>query len=165
MNRCLHGLITSRLIVFLMKSNGSNSQCYLRRFCPAAQTIRAHNDADAVEYLDRLLAMDASTYYEIPDWQKVYPPGLKALDAASQLQYGSALGKLNPGRANSLLANLSQGLLTGFPAEVDQKKFFATLRMHCIEACFSDPRWGGNKGKVIWRWIGYLEPAKEFHRS
>lgn len=122
-------------------------------------------DADAAEYLDRLLAMDPSTYYEIPGWKTLYSAALPALDTASRAQYAIPLAELDAGRMGSFLANLARGGLAGLPAAVDQKKLFATLRAHCIEACFADPRWGGNKDKVIWRWFGYLEPARDFHRT
>jgi hypothetical protein len=51
------------------------------------------------------------------------------------------------------------------PGEVDQKRLFATLRGHCIEGCFSDPRWRGNRDGIVWRWIGYLEPTRDFSRD
>jgi gluconate 2-dehydrogenase gamma chain len=40
---------------------------------------------------------------------------------------------------------------------------FTTLRRHCIQGCFADPRWGGNKNKVMWRGIGYLQPAEDLY--
>jgi hypothetical protein len=51
--------------------------------------------------------------------------------------------------------------LEGFVKEIDQKRLFATLRSHCIEGCFGDPRWGGNDGGAMWRWFGYTTPAED----
>ena len=116
-------------------------------------------DADAAEYLDRLLAMDKSTYFEIPNWQAQYPPALAALDSACQALNGAALVDCSRDQITALLKALSGATLAGIPATIDQKKLFALLRGHCLEACFADPRWGGNKDAVIWKWMGYPNPV------
>ena len=52
------------------------------------------------------------------------------------------------------------------PSEgLDQKRLFTTMRNHCIEGCFADPRWRGNREAVMWRWLGSHGPAEEFERS
>ena len=51
------------------------------------------------------------------------------------------------------------------PDGLDQKRVFATMRNHCIEGCFADPRWRGNRDAVMWRWLGSHGPAEEFHRG
>jgi len=132
---------------------------------PAGADHPGASDVDAAEYLNRLLAMDASTYYEIPAWQKLYAEALPALEAASTSLFGTGLAALKAEQMRALLEQLSQGTLPGMPADMDSKKLFATLRSHCIEGCFADPRWGGNANKVMWRWFGYLEPAHDFSRS
>jgi gluconate 2-dehydrogenase gamma chain len=119
-------------------------------------------DVDAVEYLDRLLAMDEKTYYEIPAWKDLYTKALPALDQASAaINNGATITQLSKDKLVDLLDRLSKGQLSGFPAGLDQKVFFETLRNHCIEGCFADPRWGGNKDGKMWRWFGYLQDAEE----
>jgi gluconate 2-dehydrogenase gamma chain len=123
-------------------------------------------DADAAEYVSVLLAQDAATYYEIPAWQELYRAALPALERAGTAgDGGRGLAQLGVPEATALLADLAAGSVAGMPPEIDQKRLFATLRAHCIEACFADPRWGGNRDAVIWRWFGYLKPAEEFHRE
>ena len=39
------------------------------------------------------------------------------------------------------------------------------MRNHCIEGCFADPRWRGNRDAVMWRWLGSHGPAEEFERG
>ncbi len=119
-------------------------------------------DVDAVEYLDRLLAMDEKTYYEIPKWKDQYTKGLPALNQASTaLNNGANIHQLAKEKLVELLDKLSKGQLSGFPEGFDQKGFFETLRNHCIEGCFADPRWGGNKDGKMWRWFGYLQESEE----
>lgn len=126
---------------------------------PSSDDTPGAKDADAAEYLDRLLAMDKSTYFEIPGWQAQYPPALSALDAASQALNGVPLAGGSRDQTTALLKSLAAGTIAGFPAGIDQKKLFALLRGHCLEACFADPRWGGNKDGVIWKWMGYPNPV------
>jgi hypothetical protein len=123
-------------------------------------------DAQAADYLDHFLAIDEAAYYEIKGWKKLYTDGLAGLNAASGSLYeGRSLVDLSADEVTELLKQLTAGTLAGFPEGVDQKSFFTTLRGHCMEGCFSDPRWGGNKGGVMWRWYGYLQPATEFERK
>jgi hypothetical protein len=122
----------------------------------------AAHDVGAAEFLDRLLAREPSAYYDIQAWRTLYVNGLAALDAASAALYGRPLLDLDAGETEGLLTNLSRGSLIGFPPEVDQQRLFATFRNHCIEGCFADPRWGGNRDGLMWRWFGYLQPAEEF---
>jgi hypothetical protein len=118
-------------------------------------------DADAAEYVSVLLAQDAAVYYEIPAWQALYRAALPALAAAA----GRPLAELSVGEATARLSSLAAGTLAGLPPELDQRKLFATLRAHCIEGCFADPRWGGNRDAVVWRWFGYLSPPEDFPRQ
>ena len=45
--------------------------------------------------------------------------------------------------------------------EINQPMLFKTLWRHCLQGCLADPRWGGNKDKLMWRAIGYLQPAED----
>ncbi|MCX4967443.1 gluconate 2-dehydrogenase subunit 3 family protein [Streptomyces sp. NBC_00654] len=123
-------------------------------------------DADAAEYVDRLLAMGPGTHPEIPAWRLAYPVLLAALDtAARQAHAGRGVTALDRAEATVLLRDLAAGTLPDWPADaLAQPAAFALLRAHCIEGCFGDPRWGGNHEAVIWRWYGYLTPAEPFTR-
>lgn len=115
-------------------------------------------DANAVEYVNRLLAMGPETYREIPVWQNLYKLGLPALDEGSKMRFGGrSLDALTDPEMQELLTDLAARRLTNFNPAIDQAAFFALLRLHCIQGCFADPRWGGNKDRIMWRWIGYLQ--------
>ena len=34
-------------------------------------------------------------------------------------------------------------------------EFLAMVRDHTMQACYSHPKWGGNKDKLAWKMIGY----------
>lgn len=133
---------------------------------PGDDDMPGATDADAAEYIDRLLAMDESYYYEIRGWKKKYREGLPALNSASRAMFGGRdAAQLSRDEVTKLLEALSKASLQGVPAGFDQKGFFALLRSHCIEACFADPRWGGNRDSIFWRWYGYLEIPRSFKRD
>ncbi len=127
---------------------------------PGASEVRAGR------YLSLLLAIEEPSYYELQDWQVLYSQALPALDEASGALYaGRAVAELTLDETTELLRRLSQGTLEPMPAELDQKRLFATLRGHCIEGCFCDPRWGGNADGQMWRWFGYTADAEDLDRS
>ena len=129
-----------------------------------ARQIPSAREARASRFVSRLLAMDPSVYVEIPSWKALYPRALVALDGYATQKYGKAVAGLDDASLIELLVGLESGALPGLPADLDQKVVFTTLRRHCIQGCFADPRWGGNEDKVMWRAMGYLQPAEDlFH--
>jgi hypothetical protein len=118
-------------------------------------------DAGASRFLSALLAADASVYEEVPDWQARYPVWLSALDLHVRSSQGRPLAELAPEAIVALLAGLEAGTVQGLDPAVDQKLAFRTLYRHCIQGCFSDPRWGGNRDRIMWRWIGYPHAPEE----
>jgi gluconate 2-dehydrogenase gamma chain len=131
---------------------------------PGTKESPGAKDVDAGEYLDRLLAMDESTYYEIPEWRELYSEALPALDEASRsLHEGRSVAELGREEVTRFLRQLSEGSLSGMK-ETMQKRLFSLLRNHCIEGAFADPRWGGNRDGQMWSWYGYLKSAEPFQR-
>lgn len=129
-----------------------------QRKAPNAQQV------GAVEYIDLLLARPISLFTEIAKWRDMYPPLLQALDQQALEQFKKNLQHLLPLECATLLAQLEQGKVTNFQYKnTEQGALFDILRRHCIQGCFCDPRWGGNKGKIMWSWFGYLEETKEFN--
>lgn len=122
-------------------------------------------DANAAEYLDALLAQP-EVYFEIPRWRDLYRKALSSLDLAAATRFGGrTVEALSSNEVTELLRGLAAGSLEGMPADLDQRRLFATIRSHCIEGCFSDPRWCGNRGGVMWEWLGCLVAPEEFNRD
>lgn len=133
----------------------------------AARGVPSAQDADAVHFLDLLLARDVSVFSDIAKWKTLYPKALTALNQQSQTLFGTALKDLNAGQATELLTKLETGALVNFTYEsetLDQPGLFDTLRRHCIQGCFADMRWGGNKNGIMWKWYGYQEESKELRK-
>lgn len=137
--------------------------CLFERILPAdhARQIPGARESGASGFVSQLLAMDPETYFEIPNWQRLYAAGLPALEQYAVNRHQKSLVDLDAAQVDELLTSLESGALAGFPAGIDQKVLFVTLRRHCIQGCFADPRWGGNKDRLMWRAIGYLQPAED----
>ena len=123
------------------------------------------SDAKAARFLSQLLALDGDAYYQILDWRSIYRDGLKQLDRASLHNFKESLSGLSPPHAKELLGELEKGKLKGLPAEFNQTRFFRMLLEHCVKGCFSDPRWGGNENGIMWRWLGWIQPAEDLDFS
>lgn len=150
---------------FLSEEQRRGVEALFEAILPGTDRGPGARDAGAADYLDCLLATDESTYYEIAGWKRLYSALLPALDAASRRRLGAPLADLAVGQARDLLGMLARGELDELPAEMDGKRLLATLRAHCIEGCFSDPRWQGNREGIVWRWLGYAQPPHEFRRG
>lgn len=121
----------------------------------------------AINFINLLLARDASVFEDIPKWRLLYPKALQALDAQSVSLFSKSLKDLNADEAVSLITKLETGALANFSINgenLDQASLFDTLRKHCIQGCFADSRWGGNKDGLMWKWFGYQEETKEFSK-
>ena len=116
--------------------------------------------AGAIEFIDLLLARDPAVYEDIDDWKILYPEALIVLDQQSQLLFNKKLQEINEQESTLIIAQLEKNELKDFPLNISQTLLFDTLRRHCIQGCFCDPRWGGNKEKILWKWVGYQEETK-----
>ncbi|UPJ48539.1 gluconate 2-dehydrogenase subunit 3 family protein [Bradyrhizobium sp. 200] len=140
--------------------------------CPAdALTPNGVNCGLAV-YIDRQLAggfgKGARLYMRGP-WQEGTPElgyqlpltpeqffkaGLAAADTACQKQYGKRFSEMHESGADKFLQELSGGKVTD--ERVPLGSWFNKLVYPLfVEACFADPIYGGNVGKVFWKAIGY----------
>jgi hypothetical protein len=122
-------------------------------------------DVGAANFVSELLACDDAVYWEIPNWRKLYRDALAALDGYAGTTFQKPLADLDDQQMEQIIAGLEAASLAGFNPALDQKLLFATLRRHCIQGCFADPRWGGNKDKIMWRAIGYLQPPEDLYHE
>ncbi len=150
---------------FFSTSERKQVEVLFEAILPADDTSPGATDANAVEYVDRFLALDESFYYEIKSWKSLYRDGLISLNTACEQLFARPISELKTDEATQLLDQLSKGTLQNMPVGFNQRGLFSTLRNHCIEGCYSDPRWGGNKASIVWSWIGYLKPPQEFKRN
>ena len=150
---------------FFTPDQRAQCEALFEAILPGSETNPGARDAGAVEYIDSLLTMTHETYFDIPNLQKLYPAGLAAIDAAANAQFGGSVTQVAIEQVASLLQQMKDGKLAGSMPTADQMKFFTNVRAQCLEGCFGDPRWGGNKNGVMWRWYGWIVQAEPFQRT
>jgi gluconate 2-dehydrogenase gamma chain len=120
------------------------------RILPTTDTPGA-TEAGAVFYIDRALA---EAY---PKLRPAYRKGCAALDRQARRRFKRSFVALSAEEQDSLLADFEQGRVTSYPKAAD---FFALLRRHTMEGVLGEPAYGGNRGLVGWRLVGF--PGQQF---
>jgi gluconate 2-dehydrogenase gamma chain len=155
-------LLTAPEPAFLSEEQRAQAAVLFDAMLPGGSRTPGATEAGAVDYLDSLLTRDPASYYEIQGWRDLYTRALAALDEAVRGSNGrGGLSDLTREDATELLGRLQRGEAEGLPEDLDQRRLFTTMRNHCIEGCFADPRWRGNRKAVMWRWLGtHAEPQE-----
>ena len=96
-------------------------------------------EAGAVYFIDRALKTFAA------DQQVTYRDGLVGLKARREKMFSAAasFADLTPSQQSRLLRS------------IETTNFFATIRQHTVMAWLGNPEYGGNRGGVGWKYIGF----------
>jgi len=140
-------------------------------FIPADATGPGGVEAGVVFYIDRQMAGSfgggARLYLQGPfaegtpqqGWQLPMTPaqvmraGLADLDAFSLERHNSRFGQLSPDDRDVILKEVEAGRVAG--SNVPPRLFFELLLSLVQEGYFGDPIYGGNRGKGVWKMIGF----------
>jgi gluconate 2-dehydrogenase gamma chain len=92
--------------------------------------------------------------------REIYRLGIAAANAAAQKSHGKDFAQLSSADEDRLLAAMEKGevIFATVPATV----FFAQLLTNAKEGYFADPLYGGNRGMVAWKWIGFPGARADF---
>ena len=128
-------------------------------------------DCGCVTYIDRQLAgawgNGARMYrngpylparpehgYQLPLTPREYfAAGIKAANAWAVKTHGKTFDRLTPADRATALTAMETGQAK-FDT-IDAQVFFEALLQSAMEGFFADPVYGGNRGKVSWRMVGY----------
>jgi gluconate 2-dehydrogenase gamma chain len=140
--------------------------------CPADHLTPNGVDCGLAVFMDRQLAGgfgQGERLYTRGPWKKGKPQfgyqlpltpeqffkvGVAAANAACRKQSGKSFDALAPAEADAFLAQLASGKVTD--ERVPLASWFNELVYPLFEqACYADPIYGGNNGKVFWQMIGY----------
>ena len=130
------------------------------RIIPGDGTDPGATDAGVVYYIDRAVA-GVST-----DLQTVYRRGLRALEDHCRREHGAAFVDLDPATQDEVVRRFlgpeiqdsGEGIQFGPADQPDGTillRFFAVIREHTVEGFFCDPAYGGNRGAVGWKLVGF----------
>jgi gluconate 2-dehydrogenase gamma chain len=140
-------------------------------FIPADELSPSGTDCGVVTFIDRQLASawgGGSKMYRSGPFQKGKPEqgyqlaltpkeffsaGIAEANAWSRKTFGKEFDRLTPAERVSALKTMEEG-----KAEfvgMGSKPFFDALLAAAIEGFFSDPIYGGNRGKAAWTMLGF----------
>jgi Gluconate 2-dehydrogenase subunit 3 len=123
------------------------------RIFPATDTPGAV-EAGALDYIERALA---GPYAEcLPGYRK----GLSAVDRCARRKFGGRFAQLSDADKDAVLADFETGQAPELKKAAD---FFDTVRCHVLEGIFGEPQYGGNRGLIGWRLVGF--PGQQFGYS
>lgn len=115
------------------------------RILPTTDTPGAI-EAGAVFYIDRALA---GSYRHL---RSQYVRGLRALNQYAKARFGISFEKLGGEQQDSVLTDLESGKIAKLR---HGEEFFALLRAHVLEGVFGEPGYGGNRGMIGWKLVGF----------
>jgi hypothetical protein len=105
--------------------------------------------ANCVNFIDKLLAHEERTALPF------YRQGLLEIDRHAARQWQKKFAALNAEQQVKCLEDLEDGLIADWPAAIDQKAFFTTLRFHTILGFLAAPKFGGNADFAGWRAMSF----------
>ncbi|MCC6849052.1 MAG: gluconate 2-dehydrogenase subunit 3 family protein [Deltaproteobacteria bacterium] len=115
-------------------------------------------EAGVVNFIDKALA------HEDAALAPVYAAGLAGIDAVAAKRFRKPFVALGAGEQDEILAVLESGKAAGWPeGPVGAGDFFAAVRAHTVFGFLADPSYGGNRGWVGWKVVGY--PGRQHHRG
>lgn len=123
-----------------------------------ARGVPGADEAGAATFVGLLLARDPNgpirIHADLPKWRQSYSGWLSQFDTIAKARFGKPLASADTAEAGTLIRELEAGTLANFQG--NQRAVFSTLWRHCLQGCWSDPRWGGNRERIMWRWLGHL---------
>jgi gluconate 2-dehydrogenase gamma chain len=122
-------------LLFLSPREADALDALVGRIVPGDAADPGAREAGVTIYVDRALA---GPYAE---WRLAY-------------RDGQPLAQLAEADQDAIVAALQEDRVPGFAAG-DGARFFDMVWAHTIEGMFSDPAYGGNRGAVGWRLIGF----------
>lgn len=130
------------------------------RIIPGDEDDPGATDAGVVYYIDQTIAGFST------DLQTVYRRGLRQLDALCRREHGAPFTDLDAHVQDDVVrrhlgpeilqpAHSSRSGPSDHPGDAVLVRFFAVVREHTIEGFFCDPAYGGNRGAVGWKLVGF----------
>jgi len=120
------------------------------RIFPTTATPGA-TEAGALNYIQRLLA---EAY---PELALLYRSGCRALERHAKRRFGKSFLRIAAAQQDAVLAEFETGHVRDFNLASD---FFEMLLSHTMEGVLGEPAYGGNRGLVGWRLVGF--PGHQF---
>jgi gluconate 2-dehydrogenase gamma chain len=166
-----HEQPTAPVRFFLIEPEAAFLTAAVDRLIPPDERWPGAAEAGVVDYIDRQLAgaygHGARMYLDGPWHQgtpqqgyqlpfapaQLYRIAIRALGTHVEETFGRGFDQLEGEEQDRVLGELETGAVD--LGDVPSPVFFETLLANTIEGYFSDPAYGGNRGMVGWRMVGF----------
>jgi gluconate 2-dehydrogenase gamma chain len=143
----------------------------VERLIPSDELGPGAKDAGVTCYIDRQLSSVWGTHgrnYRSGPWlegtpeqgfqsrltpQEIYRIGIREINQYCRAQHDRPFDQLSASQQDEVLRGLEQGKIE-LPS-LSSKLFFDLLWRNTEEGYFADPMYGGNRGKVGWKLLGF----------
>lgn len=102
-------------------------------------------DANVPEYIDRMLQTEA-----LAQMKQNFVPGLAALDRRAQRMFKVPFAEATAAQQDELLTLFKNG-----PEKSGEARWYEILVVLSLEGFLGDPSYGGNRGEVGWKLVGF----------
>lgn len=102
-------------------------------------------DANVPEYIDRMLQTEA-----LQQMRQNFVPGLAALDRRAQRMFKVPFAEATAAQQDELLT-----IFKNSPEKSGEARWYEMLVVLALEGFLGDPSYGGNKGEVGWKLVGF----------
>jgi gluconate 2-dehydrogenase gamma chain len=153
---------TDVALTFFNDEEAHTVEALAERIIPGEGPDAGATEAGVVYYIDRALAGVSA------DLQVVYRLGLRALGALCRAEHGALFHRLPADQQDEIVRRFlgpevgdpPAGLMFGpeDQAGADDSlisRLMVVVREHTVEGYFCDPVYGGNRGAVGWRLVGF----------
>jgi gluconate 2-dehydrogenase gamma chain len=156
----------------LSPSEAAFVEAMVNVMCPADEFTPNGVDCGLAVFIDRQLAGDfgrGARHYMHGPWQagkpqqgyqlpltieQFFKAGLQTADAACRQSLGKSFDQLAPADADDFLKRIAAGKVTD--PRVPMPMWLNEVVLPLFnQACYADPIYGGNGGKVFWKMVGY----------
>lgn len=102
-------------------------------------------DANVPEYIDRMLQTE-----QLQQMKGQFVPGVAAIERRAQKMFKTSFAAATPAQQDELLT-----LFKNSPEKSGEAHWYEMLVVLVMEGFLGDPSYGGNKGEVGWKLVGF----------
>ena len=102
-------------------------------------------DANVPEYIDRILQTE-----NLKQMKENFVPGVAALDRRAQRMFKVPFAQAKPEQQDELIT-----IFKNSPEKSGEARWYEMFVVLTLEGFLGDPSYGGNKGEVGWKLVGF----------
>lgn len=145
---------------FFTPAEVATLEAILARFFPEADPSGAPSfrDANVAQYVDGQLAAE-----DFQGLGRMMHRGFEFVDSVATRRHGGPFATRSGEVQDEILRQFQTGSVTGL--KFPQAQWFATLHTFALEGYWGDPKYGGNRDEVAWKWVGINPHCAHIHGS